>query len=357
MALMFMRIAFSTKSDWARGQQTIPDPMNRTMSRGGFMPLMRCAVGTFVIGMSMVSAGTVSAQNFPGKPIRIVTSPVGGTNDLMARLIAQETAASLGAPVIVDNRGGGGNVYGDIVAKAPPDGYTLLVTGNSFWTGPLLRKAPFDPVTDFSTITLAATSPNVVVVHPSLPVQSIKELIALAKARPGQLNYASGELGSGTHLAGELFNFMAGVRIVRVPYKGAGPALTGVITGEAQLMFAIAGSAMTHIKSGRLRALAVSSPEPTALAPGLPTIAASGLRGYEALQIQGVWAPARTPAAILNRLHDEIARVLNRPEVKERLFRTGMEAVASSPREFADYIDADMKKLRKLIRDVGITAN
>ncbi len=321
------------------------------------MPLARGAVSTFLIGMSMISAGTVCAQTFPSKPVRIVTSPVGGTNDLMARLIAQETAASLGAPVIVDNRGGGGPVYGDIVAKAPPDGYTLLVTGNAFWTGPLLRKAPFDSVTDFSTITLAATSPNVVVVHPSLPVKSIRELIALARARPGELNYASGELGSGTHFAGELFNFMAGIRIVRIPYKGAGPALNGVITGEAQVMFAIAGSAMPHIKSGRLRALAVSSPEPTALAPGLPTVAGSGLRGYEALQIQGVWAPARTPAAILNRLHDEIARALNRPAVKERLFRMGVEVVAGSPKEFADYIDADMKKLRKLIKDVGIKAN
>ena len=321
------------------------------------MPLARCVVRTFLIGMSVVGAGAVSGQTFPSKPIRIVTSPVGGTNDIMARLIAQETAGSLGTPVIVDNRGGGGNVYGDVVARAAPDGYTLLVTGNSFWTGPLLRKAPFDPVTDFSAITLATTSPNVVVVHPSLPVKSIKELIALAKARPGELNYSSGELGSGTHLAGELFDFMAGVRMVRIPYKGAGPALTGVITGEAQVMFAIAGSAMTHVKSGRLRALAVSSPQPTALAPGLPTVAAAGLPGYEALQIQGVWAPARTPAAIVSRLHDEIVRVLNRPDVKKRLFTNGVEVVGSSPKEFAAFIGADTVKLRKLIRDVGIKAN
>ena len=312
----------------------------------------------FLLGMSVLGAGAVSGQTFPSKPIRIVTSAVGGTNDIMARLIAQETAGPLGVPVIVDNRSGGGNIYGENVAKAAPDGYSLLVTGNSFWTGPLLRKAPFDPVADFSTITLAATSPSVIVVHPSLPVKSVKELIALAKARPGELNYASGELGSGTHLAGELFNYMAGVRTMRIPFKGAGPALNGVMTGEAQLMFAIAGSAMaTHVKSGRLRALAVASPQPTALAPGLPTVAESGLRGFEALQIQGVWAPARTPAAIVSQLHNEIVRVLNRPDVKSRLFSIGMEVVASSPKEFAAYIEADTLTLRKLIREVGIKAN
>ncbi len=321
------------------------------------MPLARNIVSTVLIGMSILIAGAAGGQAFPSKPVRIVTSPVGGTNDIMARLIAQETAGPLGVPVIVDNRGGGGNVYGDLVAKSAPDGHTLLVTGNSFWTGPLLRKAPFDPITDFSTITLATTSPNVIVVHPSLPAKSVRELIALARARPGELNFSAGELGSGTHLAGELFNIMAGVKIVRIPYKGAGPALTGVITGEAQIMFAITGSAMTHIKSGRLRALGVSSLQPSPLAPGLPTIASAGLPGYEALQIQGVWAPAKTPAAVVNRLHDEIVRVLNRPEVKKRLFDSGMEVVGSTPKAFTDFLEADMITLRKLIRDVGIKAN
>ena len=319
--------------------------------------LARCILGTVLIGMGTIAAGTAFGQAFPSKPIRIVTSPVGGTNDMMSRLIAQETAAPLGVPVVVDNRGGGGTVYGDIVAKSPPDGHTLLVTGNSFWTSPLLRKAPFDPLADFSTITLATTSPNVVVVHPSLPVKSVKELITLAKSRPGQLNYSAGEVGSGTQLAGELFNIMAGVKIVCVPYKGAGPALTGVITGEAQLMFAITGSAMTHIRSGRLRALAVSSLQPSPLAPGLPTIASAGLPGFEAVQIQGVWAPTKTPEAIVNRLNAEIVRALNRPEVKKRLFDSGMEVVGSTPRAFADFLDADTAKLHKLFRELDIKSN
>lgn len=320
------------------------------------MKLARPVVSTVLAGLCMLVAGAACGQAFPSKTIRVVTSPVGGTNDIMSRLIAQETAGPLGVPVIVDNRGGGGNVYGDLVAKSPPDGYTLLVTGNSFWSGPLLRKAPFDPLTDFATITLATTSPNVIVVHPSLPAKSIKQLIALAKARPGELNFSSGELGSGTHLAGELFNIMANVKIVRIPYKGAGPALTGVITGEAQLMFAIAGSALPHIRSGRLRALGVSSLQPSPLVPGLPTIASAGLPGYEALQIQGVWAPAKTPAAVVNRLHDEIVRVLNRPEVKKRLFDSGLEVVGSTPKAFADFLEADMVKLRKLFQQLGIKA-
>lgn len=321
------------------------------------MPRARDVVRTILICMSILAAGVACGQAFPGKPIRIVTSPVGGTNDIMSRLIAQETAGPLGVPVIVDNRGGGGNVYGDLVAKSPPDGHTLLVTGNSFWIGPILRKAPFDPIADFSTITLATTSPNVIVVHPSLPVKTVRELIALAKSRPGQLNFSAGELGSGTQLAGDLFNIMAGVKIVRIPYKGAGPALTGVITGEAQIMFAIFGSAMTHIRSGRLRALGVSSLKPTPLAPGLPTIASAGLPGYEAVQIQGVWAPGKTPAPIVNRLHDEIVRVLNRPEIKKRLFDSGMEVVGSTPREFNDFLEADMDKMRKLFRDIDIKAH
>ncbi len=318
------------------------------------MILARCILSTALTGLCMFTAGAACGQAFPSKPIRIVTSPVGGTNDIMARLIAQETTAPLGVPVIVDNRGGGGNVYGDIVAKSTPDGHTLLVTGNAFWTGPLLRKAPFDPLTDFAAITLATTSPNVIVVHPSLPVKSVKDLIALAKARPGELNFAAGQIGSGTHLAGELFGIMARVKIVRVSYKGAGPALNGVVSGEAQLMFAIAGSALPHMKSGRLRALAVSSLEPSPLVPGLPTIASAGLPGYEALQIQGVWAPAKTPVAVVNRLRDEIVRILNQPAVTKHLFNSGMEVVGSTPKAFADFLESDMAKLRKLFQDLGI---
>ena len=295
------------------------------------------------------------AQNYPVKAIRIVAAAAGGSSDFSARLIAQGISGPLGQPVVVENRGGTGVIAAQTVARSAPDGYTLLNYGSNVWLLPFLQgDLHYDPIRDFAPITLAIRSPNILVVHPSLPVKSVRELIALAKAYPGGLNYASGGDGSSNHLAGELFNSIAGVKLVRVPYKGVGPAISDLLSGHVQVMFATAGGTAQHIKSGRLRALAVTSLHQTALAPGLPTAAASGLPGYEATSIQAVFAPSGTPGPVIARLNQEIVRVLNQPEVKERLFNSGVEAVGSSPEELAATIKAEMSRLGKVIREAGI---
>jgi tripartite-type tricarboxylate transporter receptor subunit TctC len=321
-----------------------------------FMPMPHFIVSILLLGMMILGMGAATGQNYPNKPIRIVTTEPAGAADIATRLIAPGLTGSLGQQVIVDNRSGAGSVAAiESVAKGPPDGYTLLLHGSPVWLMPFMRDhVPWDPVRDFSPITLAVTLPNLLVVHPSLPVRSVKELIALAKARPGELNYGSGSTGASNHLAAELFSAMARVSMVRIPYKGGGPAVLGLIGGQVQLMFATAASVSPHVKSGRLRALAVTSAEPSALFPGLPAVAASGLPGYEAGTIYGVFAPANTPALLIERLHQEIARALNRAEVKERLFNSGMEAAGSSPEAFAAVIKSDMAKWGKVIRDAGI---
>ncbi len=312
-------------------------------------------VGVFSIGVLVQGAGIALAQNYPIKPVRIVTAESGGGADFMSRMIAQELTASLGQQVVVENRGGAsGAIAAQAVAKAPADGYTLLFYSNGIWTLPLLQDVPYDPVKDFAPLTLVATSPNMIVVHPSMPVRSVKELIALAKARPGELNYSMGGTGTTPHLAAELFKSMAGVNLVRVNYKGAGPALNDLIAGQVQLTFATTASGTPHVKSGRLRALAVTSAEPSALAPGLPTVAASGLPGYESVASYGMFSTARTPAALVSRLNQEIVRVLDRAEVKEKLVNTGVEAVGGSPEGFAAMIRLEMLKWGKVIKDAGL---
>ena len=318
------------------------------------MLILPFVVRMFPLGLMVLGAGVVSGQDYPNKPIRIVTAAAGGGSDFMARQVAQGISGPLGQPVIVENRGGG-IIPVDYVSKAPPDGYTLLVQGAVAWVAPLLlRKAPYDMVRDFSPISLLVKEVYLVAVHPSLPVKSVRELIALAKTRPGELNYSSSIAGGSGHLAGELFRSMAGVNIVHVPYKGTAASITALISGEVQLTITDAGLMTPHVKSGKLRALAVTSAEPSALVPGLPTEAASGLPGYEAVGRTGIWAPAKTPAAIIERLNQEIVRVLNLPDVKERFFNAGVEPVGSSPEQFAAIVKADIAKLGKLIKDAGI---
>ena len=241
----------------------------------------------------------------------------------------------------------------EIVAKAAPDGYTLIVDGSALFLGPLVQTLPYE-VKDFAPISMISRVPNVLVVHPSVPAKSVKELIALAKARPGDLNYAAGNPGSSAQLSGELFKSMAGVNIVMVPYKGTGPALTALIGGEVQLMFTTSVSIASHVTSGRLRALAVTSAQPSALVPGLPTVSASGLPGYISGSSTGIFAPAKTPTTIINRLNQEIVRVLTRPEIKERFFKNASEIVASSPEEFAEAIRTEIARMDKVIKDAGI---
>ena len=321
-------------------------------------PLMRgliAAIAMFVLlaheSLGQESPKAASGENYPNRPIRVVTAEAGGGSDVALRMIAPGLASSLGQQVIVDNRG---IIAAELVAKALPDGYTLLFSGATLWLLPFLRDhVAYDPVEDFAAIALATRTANILVVHPAVPVRSVKELIALAKARPGELNYATSGAGNSVHIAGELFRNMTGVNIVRVNYKGAAQALRDVLSGRVDLMFGVPGSVMPHIKSGRLKALAVTSAQPSALAPGLPTVAES-VAGYESGSYLGFFAPARTPAAVIDRLNREAVRALNSADVKEKLFNTGTEAVGSSAEALATLVKSDRAKTGKLLKDSGI---
>ncbi len=301
----------------------------------------------------MPLASTASAHSYPTKVVRIITVAAGGGSDFATRLIATPLAAALGQQVIVDNRA---VLAADIAAKAAPDGYTLLLTGPMLWLLPFMRENVTSSIDDFTPVTMATQTANILVVHPALPVKSVKELIALAKARPGELNVATSGLGNSVHIAAELFKSMTGTNIVRVNYKGASQALIDLAAGQTQLMFAVPGSALPHVKAGRLRALAVTSIEPTPLAPWLPTVA-SAVPGYESVSYLGIFVPAGTPAAIVTRLHQEIVRVLQRSDVKEKFLATSMETVGSSPEATANLIKSEMARMGKVIRAANIRAD
>ena len=294
------------------------------------------------------------AEKYPAKAIRIVTAEVGGGNDYTSRVIAQGLAPVFGRQVVVENRGGSVIVAADLVMHAAPDGHTVLLYGSNMWILPFMREhVPYDMFRDFAPVTLAVSSPSILVVHPSLPVKSAKDLIALARARPNELNYAAAP-GGLIHIAAELFNVMAGVKMVHVAYKGGGPSLTALIGGEVQLMFPTAGTVAAHLNSGRLRALAVTSAKPSALFPKLPTIAATGLPGYEAVSRFAVFAPARTPDAIVARLNQEIVRVLGRSDAIAKLNAAGIEPVASTAVQLTATIKSEMATLGKVIKNAGI---
>ena len=312
----------------------------------------RFVVSIFSVTMMLLSAGVAHGQDYPNKLIRIITSPAGGDNDFIARIIGQSISSPLGQPVVIENRPTPLAV--ESVAKALPDGYTLLLAGGQLTITPLLRKTSYDAVRDFAPITLPGSSPLILVVHPSLPVKSVRELIALAKARPGELNYGSTGIGGLLHLAGELFKAMAGINIVRINYKGSAEAVNNLLSGELHLILQPPFAVAPHVASRKLRALAVTSGQPSVLAPGLPTVAASGLPGYEAIAPVGLYAPAKTPAAIVNRLNREIVLILNKSDVKEKLFNVGVEVVGSTPEELATRMKSDIAKWGKLIRDAGI---
>ena len=309
----------------------------------------------FVTAM-VTSTAAQSQAGFPVRPIRIVTAAVGGASDFTARLLAQGLGNSFAQQVIVDNRGGAsGIIAAQIIAKSPPDGYNLLLFTSPIWLLPLLQdNVPYDPVRDFAPVSMTDSSPSVLVVHPSLPVKSVRELIALGKLRPGELNYSRASAGGPSHLGAELFKSMAGVNFVPVPYKGGGPALLAVLGGEAELTFASAGAAAAPLKLNRVRALAVTSAEPSRLFPGVPTIAAAGLPGFESVLVNALFAPAGTPAAVINSLSQEVMQFLRKPEIKERFFATGMESVGSSPAELEAVVKSDMVKWGYLIKTARI---
>ena len=309
------------------------------------------------IGLVLAAAmsAPASAQSFPVKPVRIVTAEPGGGNELAARILAQELTSVFSQQVIVESRGGAnGAIAAQTVAKAPPDGYTWLIYSSALWVLPLVKEMPWDIARDFAPVALLAQAPNVLVIHPSLPARSVAELVKLARARPGELNYATGTSASSAHLSAELFKAMTGTDIVRVRYKGTGPGLVALVSGEVQMMFPAAGSVATYVKSGRLRALAVTSVKRSVLAPELPTFTESGLKGYESVSCYGLFAPAKTPAALVSRMSDATIRALQNPEVTQRFLKAGVEVIAAPGERLDATIHSDIVRWGKLVRTANI---
>ena len=317
-----------------------------------FYPVLRfCALA------AITPCGPVHAQTYPQKPVRIVVGvPAGGTTDVVARLVGQKLGEQMGQQVVIDNRGGaGGNIGAELVAKAPPDGYMLfLATIGTMAINPsLYSKMPFDTLRDFAAISQLTSMPQLLVVHPSVPVKNVKELIAYAKSRPGQLTFASGGSGTAIHLAGELFKTMAGVDMVHVAYKGGGPAMTDVIGGQVSLMFDQILTSLPHVQSGRLRGLAVTTANRSPAAPQIPTIAEAALPGYAVTTWHGLLAPAGTPRDIVNRLSSEAARTLQNPDVREKFASQGVDPISSTPEQFAAMMKSELDKWRKVIAVSG----
>lgn len=299
----------------------------------------------------------VLAQGWPAKPLRLVVPfPAGGSTDIVGRLVAEKLAQSLGQPVVVDNRGGAGGTTGsDVVAKAAPDGHSLLIgTSSTHAIAPsLYAKLPYDATRDFAPITLLGTATILMVVHPSVPAKSVSEFIALAKARPGQLSFGSTGNGSVSHLTAEYFKSLAGIDMQHVPYKGDSPMTVDLVAGRVQVAFGTAVAFLPHVQSGKLNALAVTDAQPSPVAPRLPTVAASGLAGFEALQWFGLLAPAGTPREIVGRVHAEVARVLQLPEVQDKLRGLGIQIIGGGPEQFGSFLRSEAAKWGRIVRDSG----
>ncbi|HEV7800853.1 MAG TPA: tripartite tricarboxylate transporter substrate binding protein [Burkholderiales bacterium] len=316
-----------------------------------------------VLAVSLASSlpcfsSSASAQSYPTKPVRLVVPfAAGGSTDIIARVLAQKLNEAWGQPVLVDNRAGGSTVIGtEVVAKSAPDGHTLLVTPAPFTIVPsLMQKLPYDPQKDFEPVTLINTTPLVVVVHPGVPARSIKELAALAKAKPGTLNYGSSGSGGSNHLAGELFNAMAGVKMVHVPYKGNAPALTDLIGGHVDVVFNGLTSALPFIKSGKLRALGMTSLNRSAALPNVPTLDEAGLKGFQAVAWNGLTAPARTPKTVIDKINADVLKVIRSPELVDKLKAEGSDAVGNSPELYARFLREEIAKWGKVIKFANIT--
>ena len=313
------------------------------------------AVGLFCAGIGLAA----QAQTYPTRPIRLVVpQSAGGSTDLVARPLALRVGDALKVPVVVDNRPGAGSIIGtDIAAKAPPDGHTLLAVAASFSMSPsLYKKLPFDPLNDFAAISLLSSLPNILVVHPAQPVKTMKELVAYARANPGKLNYSSSGVATGTHMSMELLKNLTGISMLHVPYKGGAPSMTALLSSEVQLCFATMSTALPHVKSGRLRALAVSTAKRASAAPDVVTIAESGVAGYDYASWIGLLAPAKTPEAIIARWHTEAARVMQTAEMKTLLQHEGSEPVGNSPREFGNIIKTEVERWKRVAQSAGIRA-
>jgi tripartite-type tricarboxylate transporter receptor subunit TctC len=319
--------------------------MNRIIQRAALFVLLA------------LSAAAAAAQPYPSKPIRLVVPfPAGGTTDILAREVGQRLSLSLGQPVVIDNRpGAAGNIGSELVAKSAPDGYTLLMAtvGTHAINPNLYARIPYDHVKDFAPVVLVAGVPNVLEVTPSLPVHSVADLIKLAKEKPGQINFASSGSGTSIHLSGELFKTMAGVDMTHVPYKGSAPAITDLIGGQVQVMFDNLPSSLQQIKAGKLRAIAVTSAQRAPALPDVPTIAESGLPGFEATSWFGIVAPAGTPPTIIARINADVNQWLQSPEAKEKLLAQGAVAAGGSPEQFAAYIHAETEKWARVVKASG----
>ena len=313
-------------------------------------------LGSAFVFLPLVAS--VHAQNYPTKAVRLIVGfPAGGTSDIMARLTGQKLSEAWGQTFIIDNRpGAGGNIGTELVAKAAPDGYTLLVSpGSTLTSNPAVySKVPFDTVRDFAPVTMIAGVPNALVVHPSVPVTNVKELIALAKASPGQLAYASTGAGQSTHLSAELLKTSAGINLIHVPYKGSAPALTDIVAGQVSVMFDNLPSVLPFIKSGRLKPLAVSSAARSRALPEVPTVAESALPGFDVTVWFGVLAPAATSRDIVNRLNAEIVKAIKTPDMRERFTQQGADPIGNTPEDFAAVIKRDLAKWAKVVKDANI---
>lgn len=322
------------------------------------MDPVRCGL-LFTLAFALAGGAPAYAQ-YPGKPVRmIVPFPPGGGTDTLGRIMAQKLGEVLGQQVVVDNRPGGGtNIGAEIAAKAPPDGYTVLMGNVSHAINvTLYSKLNYDLVKDFAPVSLLASTPNILVVHPSVPAKSVKELIVIARARPGQLDFASSGSGSSAHLAGEMFSMMAGVKMSHIPYKGGGPAVIALIGGQCSVGFATTPSVITHVKSGKLRGLAVTSAQRSPSTPELPTVSEAGVAGYEAGTWYGFLVPAATSKDIVARLHTESIKLLKLPDVRERIESVGFETIGSTPEQFAAYIRSEIEKWAKVVKASGARAD
>lgn len=318
--------------------------------------LIAAALAAACVFAPQLAAG----QAYPGRAIRfIVPFAPGGGNDILGRIVAQKLNQSFGVPVVVDNRPGAGGTLGtDITAKSQPDGYTLLINNLSVAVNvTLYSKLPFDPLKDLQTVSLVGRQPNILVVHPTLPAKTWKELYALAKSRPGQLTFSSGGVGSSSHLAGELLKVVAGIDMVHVPYKGMGPALIDLISGQVQLSMATLASALPHIRNKRMRPLAVSTATRVAVVPEVPTLQEAGLRAYEHSTWYGLFVPAATPRPVVDRLNDAVRKIVNSDDVRQKFSPQGVEPASNSPEEFRAFLTSEIAKWAKVVRSAGLRAN
>lgn len=324
----------------------------KTLSRRSFARWCFCIAGALAC-----APGAAIAQEYPVKPIRLIVGfPPGGGADIVARQLTPKLGEQLGQQVVIDNRAGAaGNLALELLAKAPADGYSIMLTTPTVTINPALYpKVGYDPVRDFAPVSLVATTVYILVVHPSLPVRSVKELLALARSKPGQLNYSSGGNGAAAHLAGELFRSMTRIDIVHVPYKGIAPALVAVLSGEAQLTFGSQPAALPHMKQAKLRGLAVTSAKRSAFTPDLPSIAEAGVPGYETTAWYGILAPGKTPREIVARLNTEFGKALSSPDIKSALTQQSFETVTGTPDQFATLIADELVKWRKVVKSSGM---